>query len=60
MCTLLRDPLTSVASLALFQLGIVTRKVETPKAVLFAKFLDGESLLPLDREVLEDLKKEGE
>ncbi|KAH9366454.1 hypothetical protein HPB48_022818 [Haemaphysalis longicornis] len=40
------------------ELGIVTRKVESPKAVLFAKFLDGESVLPLDREVLEDLKKE--
>ncbi|KAH7970863.1 hypothetical protein HPB49_016237 [Dermacentor silvarum] len=42
----------------IFQLNLKTREVESPKAVLFAKFLGGDAVLPVDKELLEQLKEE--
>ncbi|XP_070381639.1 vitellogenin-6-like [Dermacentor albipictus] len=40
------------------ELNLKTRRVESPKAVLFAKFLGGDAVLPLDKELFEQLKTE--
>ncbi|KAH8036135.1 hypothetical protein HPB51_017946 [Rhipicephalus microplus] len=40
------------------ELNIETRKVEFPKAVLFAKFLGGDVVLPVDKELFDTLKTE--
>lgn len=42
------------------QLDVEPRRVGSPKAVLFWKFLSGEGVFPIDQELLQDLKTDRE
>lgn len=56
--TIIHDRQQLILNDVLFQLNLKTRQVESPKAVLFAKFLGGDAVLPLDKELFEQLKNE--